>query len=113
MVPSKIFNYVKYGAFNPFFRGHANQGTKRREPWCFSDETREEIKKSIELRYKLIVFWYTLFFENTISAIPVLTPFWASFRKNFKTDHNYSEGFVVGGKIVVFPFLNKKRYFKK
>ena len=103
------FNY-KYGAFNPFFRGHAHEATKRREPWCFSKETTDSIRESILMRYKLILFWYTCFFENSISGLPVLSPFWIRFSKWSKEYCNYSDSFVVGNKIVVYPFCNKKRF---
>jgi alpha 1,3-glucosidase len=33
--PDLLVRWYQLGAFYPFFRGHAHQDTKRREPWLF------------------------------------------------------------------------------
>jgi len=50
-----------------------------------------------------------MFFENSVASIPVLTPFWVRFKKYFKSYHTYFDSFVVGEKMVILPYLDKKR----
>jgi alpha 1,3-glucosidase len=49
------------GAYYPFFRGHAHLDAKRREPWVFGAPYTGLIKEAIQVRYRLLPFWYTLF----------------------------------------------------
>ena len=48
---------LQMGAFSPFFRAHAHIETRRREPWLFSKETLDNIRKSLRLRYMLLPYW--------------------------------------------------------
>ena len=49
-----VVRWYQMGSMMPFFRAHAHRKTNRREPWTFSDDIREEIKKTIILRYQFI-----------------------------------------------------------
>jgi len=60
------------GAFQPFFRSHSNNSTPRREPWLFSQKTLQNIKRCVRDRYELLPYWYTTFYDNHISGMPVL-----------------------------------------
>jgi mannosyl-oligosaccharide alpha-1,3-glucosidase len=100
--------WFELGVFYPFFRGHSMKETIRREPWLFSKNTLESIKKSITLRYNLLLFWYTKFFEHTVSGVPILKPLWLRFSKLYRELKNKLNGFVVGEEFIIFPYCNVK-----
>lgn len=53
-----LVRWYQVGAFQPFFRAHAHIDCKRREPWLFSDETKNAIRKAIRQRYAFLPYWY-------------------------------------------------------
>merc|ERR1719498_1187824 len=61
----------------PFLRNHAHLETPRREPYTYDDATMNRVKASIQLRYKMLPLWYTLFEEYHSAGHPVVRPlFW-------------------------------------
>lgn len=69
--------WYQAAAFQPFFRAHAHIDTKRREPYLYEGEVLERIRKTINLRYSLLPFWYTLFNEHEQEGMPVMRPLWS------------------------------------
>ena len=65
--------WLQYGVFQPIFRPHAQEEVPS-EPVFREAETKELAKKSIELRYRLLPYNYTLAFENHIKGTPLMRP---------------------------------------
>lgn len=65
--------WLQYGVFNPIFRPHAQEEVA-------SEVARKDIitmskaKKSVELRYQLLPYNYTLSFENNQKGTPLMRP---------------------------------------
>ena len=65
--------WLQYGVFNPIFRPHAQEEVA-------SEVARKDIitmskaKKSVELRYQLMPYNYTLSFENNQKGAPLMRP---------------------------------------
>ena len=51
-----VVRWYQLGALMPFFRAHANENTKRREPWTFPEKIFEAIKEAINLRYLILPY---------------------------------------------------------
>ncbi|XP_050236939.1 probable glucan 1,3-alpha-glucosidase [Mercurialis annua] len=98
--PELLVRWYQLGAYYPFFRAHAHQDTKRREPWLFGDRNRELIREAIHVRYMLLPYFYTLFREANSSGIPVMRPLWMEFPSDEATFSN-DEAFMVGGSLLV------------
>jgi len=61
----------------PFLRNHAHLETPRREPYVYDESTMQLVKASLQLRYKMLPLWYTLFQEYASEGKPVVRPlFW-------------------------------------
>ncbi|GAV59594.1 Glyco_hydro_31 domain-containing protein/Gal_mutarotas_2 domain-containing protein [Cephalotus follicularis] len=98
--PELLVRWYQLGAYYPFFRAHAHQDTKRREPWLFGGRNTELIRSAIHVRYMLLPYFYTLFREANISGVPVARPLWMEFpceEATFKND----EAFMVGNSLLV------------
>ncbi len=65
--------WLQYGVFQPLFRPHAQEDVPS-EPVFREPETKALAKKSIELRYQLMPYNYTLVFENNQTGIPLMRP---------------------------------------
>uniref|UniRef100_A0A8D0G620 Glucosidase alpha, neutral C n=1 Tax=Sphenodon punctatus TaxID=8508 RepID=A0A8D0G620_SPHPU len=70
--PELLIRWYQAGAYQPFFRGHANRNTKRREPWLFGEENTRIIREAIKERYTLLPYLYLLFYRAHKAAEPVM-----------------------------------------
>ncbi|KAG0145571.1 hypothetical protein CROQUDRAFT_93686 [Cronartium quercuum f. sp. fusiforme G11] len=77
-----LVRWYQTGAFFPFFRAHAHIDTKRREPYLFEEPLRTYMVDMIKLRYTLLPAWYTAFFENTFTGLPMTIPQYVMFPKD-------------------------------
>jgi alpha-glucosidase len=83
-------------------RVHSAGDTREREPWAFGVKTEKIVKKFIELRYKLIPYLYSVFWEHVRYQFPMLRPLSMieqEVPKNFQRD----DTFTYGDKILVAP----------
>ena len=72
--PELLVRWYQTGALQPFFRGHAHIETKRREPWLFPEPYYTAMKDALRLRYKILPYLYTLFFEAYSKGTPIMRP---------------------------------------
>jgi alpha-glucosidase len=64
--------WIQLGAFFPYFRNHTAINTKSAEPWTFGEEVTEIARNYISLRYKLMPYLYSTFYEATQNGLPVV-----------------------------------------
>ena len=107
--------WFSLGVCYMFFRGHSDSKTIRREPWLFCEETKNFVIENIKLRYHLLLFFYTKFYEYTLNAIPILKPLFMmnDFREkfdDFTKDDKQGSLFVIGKEIIGINnyYLNQK-----
>ncbi|XP_031633409.1 neutral alpha-glucosidase AB-like [Contarinia nasturtii] len=94
------------GAFQPFFRAHASNHTKRREPWLFPEATKLVVRDAIRKRYTYLPLWYVLFYEHERFGLPVMRPLLSHFPYDpeaFPIDNQY----LLGDKLLVHPVTDK------
>jgi alpha-glucosidase len=66
--------WMQFGALTPFCRGHSSSDTERHEPWVFGPEIEAICHAYLRLRYRLLPYLYTLFWEASRRGAPVLRP---------------------------------------
>ncbi|MAQ76528.1 MAG: glycosyl hydrolase [Aquimarina sp.] len=101
--PELYTRWLQYGVFQPIFRPHAQEHIAP-EPVFHDAKTKSLAKKSIELRYSLLPYNYTLAFENNQTGIPLMRPlfFEESDNKDFK---NLSYAYFWGDDMLVAPII--------
>ncbi|WP_372746215.1 TIM-barrel domain-containing protein [Lutibacter sp.] len=65
--------WLQYGVFQPIYRPHAQEEVPS-EPVFREPKTKGLAKKSIELRYQLLPYNYTIAFENNRKGTPLMRP---------------------------------------
>uniref|UniRef100_A0A8C5X8Y5 Glycoside hydrolase family 31 N-terminal domain-containing protein n=1 Tax=Malurus cyaneus samueli TaxID=2593467 RepID=A0A8C5X8Y5_9PASS len=70
--PELLVRWYQAGAYQPFFRGHSNMESKRREPWLFGEKNTQIIRRAIRERYVLLPYLYTLFYRAHTAAEPTM-----------------------------------------
>jgi alpha-glucosidase (family GH31 glycosyl hydrolase) len=95
--------WLQYGVFQPIYRPHAQEQVPS-EPVFREPKTKELAKQSIELRYRLLPYNYTLAFENHISGTPLMRPvFFEDVSSNKLL--SYDKSYLWGNSFLVSPVL--------
>jgi oligosaccharide 4-alpha-D-glucosyltransferase len=93
--------WLQYGVFQPVFRPHAQEQIPS-EPVFMKNLTKKRAKKSIELRYRLLPYNYSLAFENHHSGKPLMMPLFFVEPDN-KELLTYDKCYLWGDNILVCP----------
>lgn len=94
--------WMQVGVLYPFMRGHSAAGTAQHEPWIFGDETERICREYIELRYRLLPYMYTLFWQATQTGAPVLRPLVYEFPDDVQTYTLYDQ-VLLGPSLMAAP----------
>lgn len=65
--------WLQYGVFQPVFRTHAQESVPA-EPVFWDEVTKAAARRSIQLRYQLLPYVYTLAWENHTKGLPMMRP---------------------------------------
>ena len=98
--------WLQAAALTPFLRTHIATGLQEREPWSYGEEFTRINRATIELRYKLLPYLYTLFREHEETGAPVMRPLWYEYPADVETYLNDTE-FLVGRDLLVAPVMSQ------
>jgi len=96
--------WIQLGVFSPFMRAHSAGDTREREPWSFGEPFESICRKYIELRYKLLPYIYSAFWENHKYGFPILRPIVMVEQEQFNNWFRQDE-FTFGDKILICPIF--------
>jgi alpha-glucosidase len=96
--------WIQLGVFHAFCRVHSSGDHGEQEPWVFGTEITNIVRKFIELRYQLLPYLYTAFWDYINDGIPILKSLVLFDQEDIHT-HYRSDEFVFGDKILVCPIL--------
>lgn len=96
--------WMSLGAFTPFFRVHSAINTLRSEPWSYGVAAQNIAKRFIDLRYHLLPYIYSAFYEATQTGMPVQR----SLSIDYTTDSNvfnpqFENQYLFGPSLLVIP----------
>ncbi|MFC5684040.1 TIM-barrel domain-containing protein [Flavobacterium sp. MAHUQ-51] len=95
-------NWLGFGAFMPFARGHACAGTNDKEPWAYGIEIEKSSRIALERRYRMLPYLYTLFYNSTKNGMPVMAPVFFADTKNLQL-RGEEQAFLLGENLLVVP----------
>lgn len=100
--PEMYIRWLQMGIFHPFCRTHSSGDHGDQEPWSFGEEYAELAKKFIELRYQLLPYIYTTFWQYTRYGTPMLRPITFLDQADTETYFRQDE-FGFGDHLLVIP----------
>lgn len=110
--PELYARWLQAAALTPFFRTHSAADTEQREPWSHGADWERINRASIELRYRLLPYLYTLFAQSETGAAPPLRPLWFDYPHDTAAALIADE-YLVGGDLLVAPVVEQNRRSRK
>jgi alpha-glucosidase len=101
-----LTRWFEVGAFNPIYRDHSGKGTADQEPWVSGPEQEAIRRRYIELRYRLMPYFYSGIEEATRTGIPFMRPLFLEYPQlvNFYGDNR---DFLFGRDFFVAPVVTE------
>jgi len=105
--------WMQLGAFIPYFRNHSANDTKSAEPWTFGKDVLDVARNYISLRYQLMPYLYSTFYESTQNGIPVMRSLAINYTFDPKVLYaDFQDQYEFGSAFMVMPFESNKDYGK-
>eukprot|EP00605_Chrysophyceae_sp_TOSAG23-4_P000381 GSChrysophyteH1.ASY1.ANO1.437.1 assembled CDS len=106
--------WAEVGAFYPFSRNHNALGSTPQEFYLWESVT-EAAQNAFAMRYKMLPYLYTLFFQAHTSGETVARSLWLNFPEDSKT-YDICDQFMLGPGIMISPVVvegdqHKDAYF--
>jgi alpha-glucosidase len=110
----KLFaRWMAIGAFSPFFRGHSMINSRDSEPWSYGEKVEEISRNFMKLRYRLLPYLYSLFYEASQTGLPINRSLAIDYTFNdLVYDHRYHNQYLFGPSILVAPVESTKDLLK-
>lgn len=70
--PELYLRWCQFGLFNPVYRPHG--AFSDREPWRFGTDVENAVRDVLELRYRLLPYYYTIARESYDTGMPIMRP---------------------------------------
>ncbi|KAM3091485.1 glycoside hydrolase family 31 protein [Phormidesmis sp. 146-12] len=100
--PELFARWMQMGLLYPLMRGHSALKSLPHEPWAFGDRTEQICRDSIELRYQLLPYLYTLFWQSSNTGSAILRPLLYEYPHDSKTYHLHDQ-VMLGSVLMAAP----------
>jgi len=97
--------WIEVGAFYPFSRDHSAIGTNPQELYLW-DSVATAARSALGMRYQLLPYLYTLFYQANSNGDLVTRPLWANFPSD-STTASIDRQFMLGSAILVSPVVDQ------
>jgi len=98
--------WLQMGVFFPFLRSHTFVHSPDQEPWSWGEPYLSINRRFIELRYRLLPYLYTAFWQSAQSGIPIVRPLLLDFQDDAAI-HTLDDQFMCGDSFLVAPVIEK------
>ncbi|NJL21139.1 MAG: DUF5110 domain-containing protein, partial [Leptolyngbyaceae cyanobacterium SM1_3_5] len=100
--------WMQVGLLYPLMRAHSITGSERHEPWVFGDRVEQICREYIELRYRLLPYYYSLFWQAATTGAPILRPLLYEFPQDHTT-YQIDDQVMLGSGLMAAPILKPER----
>lgn len=97
--------WVQMAVFHPFFRTHSSGDHGDQEPWSFGAKNTAIVREAIKLRYELLPYMYTCFYQHHLKGVPMLRPL--IFSTNEEEDVEINDEAFLGDHLLYCPVFEK------
>ncbi|MCC5640065.1 glycoside hydrolase family 31 protein [Nostoc sp. CHAB 5844] len=96
--------WFQMATFLTFYRTHAANNVEHRRPWTYGEPYLSIIRSFLQLRYRLLPYFYTLSWETAQKGYPPVRPlFWSN--SDNSTLWDVEDAFLLGDALLVCPIV--------
>lgn len=111
--PKLFARWLAVASFAPFFRVHSMINSRDSEPWAYGEEVEEVSRNYINLRYKLLPYFYSLFYEAHKTGLPINRTLAIDYTNDLEVySGNAQNAFTLGQWLLVCPTQSTQDYAK-
>ncbi len=111
--PELFARWLSQGVFTPFFRNHSSHNTRDHEPWAYGEQVEHISKKYLELRYQLLPYLYSTFYESSRSGLPISRSLAMDYTFDDKIyNHSYQNQYLFGPAFLIVPTESTQKFSK-
>ena len=97
--PELLVRWVQNGIFHPRFSIHSvNADITVTEPWMYPEYT-SFVRDAIDLRYRLMPYYYSLMYQAHCTGLPILQPLCCAYQQDPRS-YDEAETFAIGSLLV-------------
>jgi alpha-glucosidase len=102
--PDLYTRWLEAGVFYPYCRTHTEFGSRNQDPWSYGNRREQINRHSIELRYRLLPYFYNVFHESAETGLPVMRALLLDYPDDPRAVTTEDE-FLIGDDLLVAPVL--------
>jgi alpha-glucosidase len=102
--PQLLARWVEAGVFFPIMRTHSTVMTTPHFPWLFGNTAMTAIRDALDLRYRLIPYYYSLAHETYATGLPIMRPLVMEFPRDPQVA-NLADQWLMGSRLMAAPIL--------
>jgi alpha-glucosidase len=102
--PELLSRWMEAGVFFPVMRSHSEIHETPRFPWLFGPDALNAIRNALDLRYRLIPYYYSLAHETFETGVPLMRPLIMEYPDDPNVV-NLSDEWLMGPSLLAAPIL--------
>jgi len=103
--PEMLTRWMQAGVFFPIMRAHSSINSQPHFPWLFGTNALNAIRDALDLRYRLIPFYYSLGHEAFETGLPLMRPLIMEFPADTNVS-NLTDEWMLGDSLLAAPVLH-------
>jgi alpha-glucosidase len=103
--PELLTRWMQAGVFFGVMRSHSLIDRTPRFPWLYGPDAENAIRKALDLRYRLIPYYYSLAHGNSHTALPLMRALVMEFPEDEKV-FTKSDEWLMGDGLLVAPVMH-------
>jgi len=100
--------WMELGAFYPFSRNHNGEGFIDQDPAALSESVQNSSRTALNIRYRLLPYLYTLFYESHTTGSTVVRPLYHEFPMDAEAK-KIDRQFLWGPALLISPVLTARQ----
>jgi len=104
--PELLTRWMQAGVFFPVMRSHSSNRVQPRFPWLYGEQAEVAIRKALELRYRLVPYYYSLAHEAWRDGTPLMRPLAMAYPDDPQVA-NLTSQWLIGDGLMAAPILTQ------
>lgn len=110
--PDLYARWLEVGVFYPYCRTHTALGNRNQDPWSYGSHREQINRRSIELRYRLLPYFYNVFHQSAETGLPVMRALLLDYPDDPRAVGTDDE-FLLGDDLLVAPVLKDEEVTRR